>query len=462
MKLKLFLFLTLQISCLVIVAQQPAYIDSTFTNYFRRNSGGWTAGDATISIPLPDQRVIWLFGDSYLADVDTTNNTLPCLFQVRNCMMVQDSSDRSRFKTIIDSTQTGVNQTPFKLKPNDTTLFWPGHGYAWGNNVYIFQERYSNSNMGAYYGEYIAVLHLPDLHMTGLYPAGPKTDNIFGRTVLVDSVNNWVYIYGNRLNWIVWEPIVARCRPDNPFGSWEFYTETGWSTSLVQLKKIMEDPVSPSFSIIRRQGKYYLITQENGYLECGLGRQIYSYDSDSPTGPFLHKKTLYTEESTYNGNYLLTYNSQAHPYFTENDELLISYNVNDKVDSVLPYTCPSQCLNIWNDRLNADTYRPKFIRVPMELLAGQQEIKRPLKVAVNPNPLSTGAPINLDIRNTGGKDLLISLSTTTGQVIFEKSSRSIPGDQHLTLSAPSSPGAYLLRVSSRENLPVVAKLIVIR
>ena len=89
-------------------SQDTSYFDSTFTGYFRLNSGGWTAGDATLSVPLPDKRVIWLFGDSYIADVDTSNNTLPCLFQVRNCMMVQDSIDPGHFKTIIDSNQTGV------------------------------------------------------------------------------------------------------------------------------------------------------------------------------------------------------------------------------------------------------------------------------------------------------------------------------------------------------------------
>ena len=66
--------------------QNLSFFDSTFTQYFRRTCCGWTAGDATISVPLPDHRVIWLFGDSYTVPVDTTDNTLPCLFQVRNCM----------------------------------------------------------------------------------------------------------------------------------------------------------------------------------------------------------------------------------------------------------------------------------------------------------------------------------------------------------------------------------------
>ncbi|MEI6900069.1 MAG: DUF5005 domain-containing protein, partial [Bacteroidota bacterium] len=329
-------------------AQNLSYFDSTFTQYFQRTCCGWTAGDATISVPLPDHRIIWLFGDSYTVPVDTTDNTLPCLFQVRNCMMVQDSVNRNYFKTILDTTQTGVNQTPFKIVPNDTTLFWPNHGYVWNDTVYLFMDRINNSNMGIFYGEYIIKLHYPDLHQVLPYhKLHSSNDIIFGKWVNIDTASGTLYIYGNKLNWIVWEPYVARCNVNNPLAPYEYYTGSGWSSFPAQAQKICAEPVSPNFSVIKFHSKYYLITQENGYLTCGLGRNIYSYESDNPYGPFINKKTLYTEESKVNGWYLLTYNGTAHPEFIENDELLVSYNTNDMVDTTLPYVCPSQCKNIW-------------------------------------------------------------------------------------------------------------------
>lgn len=190
----------LLLSTLKIQCQDSTYFDSTFTGYLRLNSGGWTAGDGSLSIPLPDKRVIWLFGDSYIVNVDTSNNTLPCLFQIRNCMMVQDSVHLNHFKTIIDSTQTGVNRTTFKLRLNDTTLFWPGHGYVRKDTVYIFLERYSNSNMGLYYGEYIAKLHYPDLHLVGIYPVQLNNQYYYGRAIIADTASHLLYIYGNLLN----------------------------------------------------------------------------------------------------------------------------------------------------------------------------------------------------------------------------------------------------------------------
>jgi hypothetical protein len=442
-------------------AQDTSYFDTAFTGYFRLNSGGWTAGDATLSVPLPDHRVIWLFGDSYLADVDTANNTLPCLFQVRNCMMVQDSADLSLFHTITDSNHTGVNRSTFKLRLNDTTLFWPGHGYFRKDTVYLFLERYSNSDMGLFYGEYIAKLSYPDLHLTGIYPVQLNTQYFFGRAVIADTSSQTLYIYGNRLNWIVWEPVVARCGIDQVQGPWEYYDGSGWSSSIDASQKISSDPVSPGFSVFFRNNKYYLVTQENGYLTCGLGREIYSYESDSPQGPFVNRKLLYTEESMFNGRYLLTYNAQAHPFFTKNEELLISYNVNDRVDTLSSYPCPSECVNIWTDRLDADSYRPKFVRVPMGILTQTPERTHGIKdFGIFPNPVKAGAVLTIRCLHAGNEIREIGLMDPEGRDLGRRFLLE-DGSSRITTMAPETSGVYLLRLTRKDNFPVVLKLIVI-
>jgi hypothetical protein len=442
-------------------SQDSTYFDSTFTGYFRLNSGGWTAGDGTLSVPLPDKRVIWLFGDSYIVDVDTLNNTLPCLFQIRNCMMVQDSINLSHFKTIIDSTQTGVNRSTFKLRLNDTTLFWPGHGYVWKDTVYLFLERYSNSNMGLYYGEYIAKLHYPDLHLLGIYPVQLNTQYYFGRAVIADTSSQFLYIYGNMLNWIVWGPILARCNINQVQGPWEYYNGTGWSSSISESQYISAYPVSPGFSVFSWNNKYYMVTQENGYLTCGLGREIYSYESDNPQGPFIDSTLLYTEESKFNGKYLLTYNAQAHPFFIVNNELLIGYNVNDKVDSLPPNPCPSECVNIWTDRLDADSYRPKFIRVPMGIITQNQEkITGSNELNIYPNPVRPGKELMLTFHWSTNDIREIRLIDPIGK---DLGCRTFYADKisRIRITAPDVPGIYLIQLITQDNFTRTFKLIVL-
>lgn len=433
-----------------------AHFDSTFTEYFRRDSGGWTAGDATISVPLSDNRTIWLFGDSYIVDVDTTDNTLPCLFQVRNCMMVQDSADRDKFTTYIDSTETGINRTTFKIPgSNRFELLWPNHGFEYQDTVYIFLEHINDATWELI-DNYIAKLLMPGLQLFQMVPLPDMGDFNFGRCVLTDSLAGYRYIYGNKVNWIVWEPYVARCPLDGLFGPWEFWAGSGWSVNIMMIQKISDLPVSPSFSVVEINGKYHLITQENGYLTCGLGREIYSYESDNPTGPFINQTILYTEESKIDDHYLLTYNAFSHSSFTENDELLISYNVNDWVDTLEPYICPSQCKDVWTDRMDADSYRPKFIRVPISQITGVDNHDPVTDPGfLFPNPSKPGEIISWkdDIMKDDQAEIIIQ--ELSGRIILRENI----ADDH-SFAAPGIPGVFIIRINSFSGGQIIEKLIV--
>lgn len=383
MKQKITLILVLLFSGLPAFSQS-SYIDSVFTGYFQRTQG-WTGGDATISIPLPDGRTMWLFGDSYIDHYDSSDNTLPCLFQVRNCFTVQDAVNLNQMTTYIDSTKTGIDQTYFKLGTVGNNVYWPGHGFVKDDTVFIFLEKY-NGTTYAYLGQNIAKVLLPSFKLLSITTL-PLMNNLhMGKAVIFEDSSGYYYIYGNKLNWIVYEPYVARTKFENLVsGNWEFYTGTDWTAVPTLAKKISGEIVSPGFSVIKIKGVYHLITQDNGYLTCGLGRNIYSYSSSSPAGKFQSQRLLYTVKDQINGHYLLTYNATAHPEFIENDELLIAYNVNDMVDTLAPDVCPSQCRHPFTDRWIADSYRPKFVRVPYSVM-GIKSGTGLQGVEVEPNP----------------------------------------------------------------------------
>src|SRR5215472_4997442 len=74
--------------------------DPKFTDFFRRSSG-WIAGDGGLSVPLSDGRVLWLFGDSHVDDLDAASGTIPCLFQVRNAGLLHRKDDLNNVQTLI-------------------------------------------------------------------------------------------------------------------------------------------------------------------------------------------------------------------------------------------------------------------------------------------------------------------------------------------------------------------------
>src|SRR5437764_11886129 len=76
-----------------------AHKDLDFQALFSRTNG-WVAGDGALSVPLPDGRSLWLFGDSHIDDFDPSTRTIPCLFQARNAAFLLDARDLRNVTTL--------------------------------------------------------------------------------------------------------------------------------------------------------------------------------------------------------------------------------------------------------------------------------------------------------------------------------------------------------------------------
>ena len=70
----------------------PAHFDAAGTAFFRQTNG-WEAGDGATSVPLSGGRALWLFGDSFIDQLDPATGTTPCLFDARNAVTVQNAKD---------------------------------------------------------------------------------------------------------------------------------------------------------------------------------------------------------------------------------------------------------------------------------------------------------------------------------------------------------------------------------
>ncbi len=419
----------------------PAYRDSVFTEYFRRTSG-WTASDGTISVALPEGKSLWLMGDSYIDNFNVADTTIPCLFQVRNSIMVQNILVPTEFKTILDYSQTGVNRTPVKAQLNDNTYFWPGHGFAKQDSAITFWQQYTGADY-THIGNYVARIYTPDIEDASAIKKLKKLDlpNTveFGTAVVVDSATNYIYLYGMKPDWIIFRPLVARVSLNKDVGSvsaWEFFNGTGWSSDVNAATQLMGDPshyVSPSYSVIKLQEKYYMISQDIGFLTCGLGREINLWESTSPQGPFTNKKLLYTIEDKYRGEYMITYNATAHPEFIKNNELLISYNVNG--------ACTSYCENAFVDRYNADLYRPKFIRVPLHYIDPGLNVPDPV--------FPKDFPITGTEKNMNEENMHLYPNPATGRVtiVVDK----VPPAATATVSIKSNSGAEIIRMETKDR-----------
>jgi hypothetical protein len=334
----------------------PAHKDRQFTEFFRRTSG-WISGDGALSVPLSDGRILWLFGDSHIDDYDPGTKTTPCLFQVRNAGLLQDTNASGTARTLI-GTGTG-SRTWFKNSTNANEWFWPVCGFQAGNSVYVYLAALQKTGKGGMWGfkarehDYFAKMAFPELASITYLPLSNFNGITFGQGFVKDGEN--VFAFGMKRHGVASDVYVARFNASRPDGDWTFWDGQQWNTTVTNASPVAHG-ASTSVHVCKVKDTYILTTSAFS-VACDQGREIFMATSKSPTGPFSSLKSIYTLDDVYEGHYPFFYFAVAHPEFiNEKNEILVTYSINGYEP------CVSACVK---GRAIPDHYRPKAIRVPL-------------------------------------------------------------------------------------------------
>ncbi len=320
-----------------VTTTEATYFDSVFTRY----GGGWTGGDAAVSYKLPDGRVLWLFGDSFL-DTVYPNRTRPRVSFIHNTMVTTDAVG-GNFKTYYGGTQ----QSPLPyFKTTSKQYYWPAMAFMdeAKTKVYVFMDKVKTLTGGTggfeVTGVDVGILNYPDLTIQKIVKFSTGYVINWAGASLEDE-DGYIYIYGPESTTYNKYIHVARTPKNNPLSSVTYYNGTNWvgdSSKSVRL----QDGVSESFSVFKNEGKYYLLSQGNL-----LSKDIYLWDMQSPSGPFTNKRFVFTTPAKIGTTNIVTYNATAHPEFNQNNQLLVGYCTNSLKSA-----------GLYN---NADSYRPYFV-----------------------------------------------------------------------------------------------------
>ncbi len=341
---------------------QSVTVDSTVIRFFQQNKAGdghWVASDGAISIPLSNGKVLWTMGDSHIGDYDPATGTIPCLFQVRNCLLVQQAGDWHNVQTHIGSRQ-GIKSF-FKNTDADSTWFWPAHGFEWQGFVYIYLTELRRIGGGVFgFGStgkhYLAKTNIQTMQVESyqLLPDFGKIDYTLG--FIKESEQPYFYAFGQSAGLIESNIHVARIDLSNNF-NWTFWDGGTWVNNASRSATITTG-ASNGTAIQRYRDKYVLLSAEFS-VGCDQGKQLFAATASSPTGPFTERKAIYTITDTLNGHYPFWYTPAIHPQYANDKGVLVTYCINGYGN------CESACIN---GRSNPDHYRPKAVRVPYNVL----------------------------------------------------------------------------------------------
>lgn len=328
--------------------------DTTFNNYFLPKGEGYTGGDGTYSVLLPDGRTVWIWGDTFLGNVTEDYRRIKTdPLYIRNCFTIiqEDGSletihqgEPEEWKSMmippeVEDGSSGKNERE--------VWYWPGDGFVEDGKLKVFLSKFAQVEDGMWGFEFQETeffeFSLPDFEILDKKKFENRGGAHYGHAVC--PTEQYTYIYGLKGQF----PHVARVESGDVGDDWEYYSENGWTKDANDATEMLDFSGSEQFSVFQWEDKFVLLTQEGGF-----GTGIYTFISDTPYGPWTNKKKLYDTPVEEDKPNLFTYNAIAHPQYMEDNMLLVSYNTNSM-----------ELQDHYDDAL---IYRPRFVRVPMELI----------------------------------------------------------------------------------------------
>lgn len=328
-----------------------------------QGEAGWIGGDCVYTVALPGNRVLWLFGDTLIGNVNGAART-QCVLVNNSIAISAGLAPDAPLRFISGSPQQG-RPTAFWLPPDGNGWFWPQGAVMANDRLLLFMAQTARVRGGGAFGfsqfsQCLLVVDNPRDEPERWRPAPrplpfaqflPKSERSFGSAALVEG--SWLYVYGyrqgergsgNRQLLLARAPVAS---PDD-FSRWEFKSAAGWSSQPDDAQGLAEG-LATEFSVTAcaRPPGFLLV-----YTPGGLSGKIAARYAPSPEGPWSAPVTLFTAPEMGRDKGLFTYAAKAHPWANAGgDRLLISY-----------------CVNAWEfSRVLRDqsVYRPRFVDVQL-------------------------------------------------------------------------------------------------
>jgi len=359
---------------------------------FQRTEG-WTGADGINTADLLDGRILWIFGDTWIGDIQQgrhalnsglVNNTLAVHEKPKAINWMPPDSKAIRF---VWGQSGQKNQAWIRPDPGDGPgWYWPaGNGLVVkdgsGNSRLLFfmsklMRSPDSDEMWAFYrsGNMLVIVNNPGDDVTSWriqklsVPLSLSRGEKIGWGVTLLSVpdsgeftESYLYIYGiDESDLGNKKLILARSPADRveDTGAWQAYHGDGvWGTVASEACPIADhlaSELSVEPVVIGKTRWYVMVHSEDGF-----GSHILIRMAQHPEGPWSKPFPVYQVEDIRKDKVLVTYAAKSHACISRPGELLISYVINS-----IDFDRVSQ---------NADLYRPRFIRISLNRLLQQRD-----------------------------------------------------------------------------------------
>lgn len=329
---------------------------------FERQSG-WTGADGAYTVKLSDDRILWLFGDTWYGDIKQGRHTNATI--INNSIAIQHGINPADASIRFYSGRAPDNKPLAFVRPSDGRgWIWFYHGIEVNKALYLCLIQVARTDNRNSFGFKITGTRLGRVANPGEPPPNwhvsqhripwehlaPGGDTIFGSALL--RKDSFVYIYGttedvagdNRQKYM----ILARAPVSkfDQFDEWQFFSAGRWSNDFTESSRLAGELANEySVSFLAGLGKYVAV-----YTAKGLSQNIVARFAKNPWGPWSEPEILYVCPEASRDADVFCYAAKGHPELSfAPDELIVTY--------------VASSLDFEKIAADASLYRPRFLRV---------------------------------------------------------------------------------------------------
>jgi hypothetical protein len=353
-------------------------------------SSGWTGADVAASFVVPGNRALWVFGDTWVGEVEDGRHAGAAL--VNNSIAVHafdparpGEAPAPEAVSFLWGPENDSGQPTAWVRPDtepDTTWYWPTGGGAVfpgpaGDErlalfLALMAKKPGDASVWGFQvqGSDVAIVEnaadpasawQPDVYALPRVIEQGDGESVpveWGVAALFipgrDGAFGYVFIYATEMeSGKQRDLILARTKPENfeDFSAWEFYGDGGYRPTPARAEAVVKNVASElSVDRIEEGGGSYVMVMS----EPMLGDGILARTASAPEGPWSAPVTAYETPGVSGSKTLFSYAAKGHAPLSPPGTLLVSYVVNTNDFSELA--------------TNASIYRPRFILVPLSLI----------------------------------------------------------------------------------------------
>ncbi len=333
-----------------------------YNRLFYREAG-WTGADVAASLRLRDDRILWLFGDTWIGEIRAgrhTNSTM-----VHNTVGIQRGLDPVSARLDFIHGDKGGKPAALIQPTDGNGYYWLSHGgIQTDGGLYLFMSHITNRpgddsvwsfvSAGMVMAKVANPQAEPDqwrikqIKVPWAEYDHAGNEKVFGMPLV--RAGDFIYLYGLEIDKATNNRylLLGRVRTAalEDFSAWEFYANGAWQPDFRKATRLADHlGAELSVSYLPRFKRYVLVYTENGFSE-----KIMLRSAVTPAGPWSEPTVIYrTPEMGWDASYFC-YAAKAHPELSrKDDELIVSYVCNSS--------------DFGKMAADARIYFPKFLRV---------------------------------------------------------------------------------------------------